>query len=141
MKSQASPRIRRFVFVALALAIWLASTAYRNRNNPQVRHLAWENDGPTCTVNCEIWNPQEQPITVKAFMRLVSPGGVDAGLGPLIGAEQEFVYQIGAKSHLKIQEDLRRINPGKPEVRLLVIPSTEEIAVVSGLHSFKKNLK
>lgn len=110
------------MLITLALAVWLASIAYRNRDRLQVRHVAWENNGPYCTVKCEIWNPRDQPVTAMARMRLVSYGGEESALGPSVGAEHEFAYRIDAHSHVKIQEVLRRIPSGEPEVRAYAIP-------------------
>jgi len=115
-----SKRYRRITFVALVLLLWLASIAYRNRNNPQVRHLSWKKNGPICTVECELWNPQDRPVYVRTTMRVVN---LTDGESPTMwGEEKEFIYQIDAKSHLKVKEQLRHFPSGTPEVRAFLIP-------------------
>ena len=50
----------------------LASVAFRNQDRPQVRRLVWEYDGPTCTVEYELWNPQDQPVYTRTLTRMAT---------------------------------------------------------------------
>ncbi len=117
-----SRRIRRFTIVALALGLWLASAAYRNRGTPQVRQLSWENG----TLECELWNSQDQPVYVRTLMRLVYSGCEESGTQVQFSEEKEIYYHIAAKSHLKVKEQLPANIFGKPEVRVFLADSNEK---------------
>ncbi len=152
-----SKRYRRITFVALVLAVWLASVAYRNRDNPQVRHLRWDYDGPTCIVEYEIWNPRNQPVYARTLTRLVTDGSED-GRGVLFGNEKEVTFHMEARSQIKVKEHLQSQIFGKPEVRVFLVagpgsnptgePRERQVEVTqktletnSGYHAARRSLR
>lgn len=106
--------------------LWLASVSYRNRGNPRVHNVTWETEGGQCQVACQIWNPQTQPVQVRTTIRLISLGGEETALGPSIGRESVFHYQIDARSSLEIKETVPAFPSGEPEVRAFLVLDSED---------------
>ena len=119
-------RIRLFSLVVVGLLLWLASMAYRNQGKPQVRRLTWENDGPTCTVNYVLWNPQNQPVYARTLTRLVTDGS-EHGAGVLFGEQQEEIHYLDAKSQIQVKRQLHGQSYGQPEVLVHLAVGPEAI--------------
>ena len=121
-----SQRYRTFSLIAVGLLLWLASVAYRNQEKPQVRQLSWEYDGPTCTVEYALWNPQDQPVYARTFTRLVTEGS-EHGAGVMFGAEQEEIHYLAAGSQVQIKRQLHGQAYGHPEVLVFLAAGPDAI--------------